>query len=249
MTSPHASVAPAERSRLLVVAGPNGSGKTSVTEQGLRHEWFHGCLYINPDNLARDGFGDWNSPEAVLKAARLAEAMREEALAAKTSVAFETVLSTEGKLDYLRRAKQAGSFIRFFFVGTESPLINASRIAQRFLEGGHAVPGEKIISRFERSMANSEAAARIADRAYFYDNTPADRPARLIFRCAEGNVEKTYGALPEWVKPIRRAWRPKPRRRRQRAPSKTTAGFMGGGDFHRMASRVSNAFALAAVRA
>ena len=30
------------------------SGKTSVTEQGLRHEWFQGCLYINPDNLARD---------------------------------------------------------------------------------------------------------------------------------------------------------------------------------------------------
>lgn len=172
-----------------MVAGPNGSGKTSVTEQGLRHEWFHGCLYINPDNLARDCFGDWNSPEAVLKAAQLAEAMREEALAAGTSVAFETVFSTDGKLDYLRRAKRAGYFIRFFFVGTESPQINVIRVARRF----------------ERSMANSEGAARIADRAYFYDNTPDYQPARLIFRCTEGKVEKRYGTLPGWAKPIWRA--------------------------------------------
>lgn len=205
MTSLHESAAPGERPRLLVVAGPNGSGKTSVTEQGLRHEWFDGCLYINPDNLARDRFGDWNSPEAVLKAAQLAEAMREEALAARKSVAFETVLSTAGKLDYLRRAKAAGYFVRFFFVGTESPLINAARIAHRVLAGGHAVPLDKIISRYERSMANSEAAARVADRAYFYDNTLEDKPARLLFRCAYGKVEKTYGALPAWVKPIRRA--------------------------------------------
>jgi predicted ABC-type ATPase len=205
MTSPHESIAPVERPRLLVVAGPNGSGKTSVTEQGLRHAWFHGCLYINPDNLARDRFGDWNSPDAVLNAARLAETMREEALATGASVAFETVLSTEGKLDYLRRAKRAGYFTRFFFVGTESPLINAARIAQRFIEGGHEVPIGKIVSRFERSMANSEIAARIADRAYFYDNTPEDKPARLIFRCTAGAVEKRYGALPGWAKPILKA--------------------------------------------
>ncbi|MEY2877673.1 MAG: hypothetical protein RLZZ15_53 [Verrucomicrobiota bacterium] len=187
------------------MAGPNGSGKTSVTEQGLRHEWFQDCLYINADNLARDHFGDWNSPDAVLRAAQLADTMRAEALAEGRSLAFETVFSTTAKLDYLRRAKRAGYFVRFFFVGTESPLINAARIAQRVLAGGHEVPITKVISRFERSMANSEAAAGLADRAYFYDNTPEDRPARLVFRCADGSVEKTYGALPAWAKPIWRA--------------------------------------------
>ena len=176
-----------------------------MTEQGLRHAWFHGCLYINPDNLARDRFGDWNSPDAVLKAAQLADAMREEALAAGASVAFETVFSTEGKLDYLRRAKAAGYFVRFFFVGTESPTINVARIARRVLRGGHEVPITKIVSRYKRSMANSLEAARIADRAYFYDNTPDYEAARLIFRCTAGKVEKRYGALPGWAKPIWRA--------------------------------------------
>lgn len=37
---------------MIVIAGPNGSGKTSVTESLLRHEWAKDCEYINPDSLA-----------------------------------------------------------------------------------------------------------------------------------------------------------------------------------------------------
>ena len=205
MASPPKSAVATERPRLLVVAGPNGSGKTSVTEQGLRHEWFQDCLYINPDNIARDQFGDWNSPEAILQAARLADTLRADALAKRTSLAFETVLSSDGKIDYLRQAKDAGYFIRLFFVGTESPSINAARITKRFMDGGHEVPIAKIVARYGRSMANSIDAARIADRAYFYDNTPEAQPARIIFRCKEGRPEKSYCSLPAWAEPIRAA--------------------------------------------
>jgi predicted ABC-type ATPase len=60
---------------LIVVAGPNGSGKTSLKSQVLSHRWIHGCTYVNPDNIARDMFGDWNSTSAVLDAAKHAEAL------------------------------------------------------------------------------------------------------------------------------------------------------------------------------
>ena len=55
---------------LIVIAGPNGSGKTSVTSKILHHEWLEDSGYINPDNVARDVFGDWNNHEAVLNAAK-----------------------------------------------------------------------------------------------------------------------------------------------------------------------------------
>jgi len=54
--------------KLIIVAGPNGSGKTSVTGKILEHAWIEGCLYVNPDNIANETLGDWNSPEAILKA-------------------------------------------------------------------------------------------------------------------------------------------------------------------------------------
>ena len=54
---------------LCIVAGPNGSGKTSTTVQLLHNEWAENSLYINPDNIAQEQYGDWNSPVAVLKAA------------------------------------------------------------------------------------------------------------------------------------------------------------------------------------
>jgi predicted ABC-type ATPase len=157
------------KSRLIVVAGPNGAGKTSITEQLLRHEWMGGCEYVNPDYIARDEFGDWNAPDAVRKAAARASEVRERCLVQGRSLAFETVLSMPDKIEFMQRAKQAGFFVRLFFVGTEDPSINAKRVALRVMEGGHDVPISKIIARYTRSLCNCSVAARIADRAYIYD--------------------------------------------------------------------------------
>ena len=37
-----------KRPTLCIVAGPNGSGKTSTTMQLLHYEWTENSLYINP---------------------------------------------------------------------------------------------------------------------------------------------------------------------------------------------------------
>jgi predicted ABC-type ATPase len=192
------------RPRLIVVAGPNGAGKTSITEQLLRHEWMGGCEYVNPDYIARDIFGDWNSPDAVRKAAGLATEIREQCIKEGRSLAFETVLSIPDKIDFIQRAKQADFFIRLFFVGTDNPAINAKRVAQRVMEGGHDVPISKIIARYTRSLANCSIAARIADRAYIYDNSVDNAPARLLFRTSEGKLIKHYGDINPWALEILR---------------------------------------------
>lgn len=52
---------------LIVIAGPNGSGKTSVTSKLLHHEWMEDAIYVNPDIVAQEKFGDWNSPSAIMQ--------------------------------------------------------------------------------------------------------------------------------------------------------------------------------------
>jgi predicted ABC-type ATPase len=188
-----------QKPRLIVVAGPNGAGKTTVTEQGLAHEWFQGCEYVNPDCIARDVFGDWNSKEAVINAANLAAERREQCLLDCRSLAFETVFSGADKVDFLQRAKEQGYFIRVFFVGTSDPTINASRVARRVILGGHDVPIPKIISRYFRSIAQCAVIAPWVDRLYVYDNSVDGREPQLILRISEGHAVKTYQTAPNWM--------------------------------------------------
>ena len=196
-------VASKHRPVLIVIAGPNGSGKTSVTSKILHHEWLEDSEYINPDNIARDVFGDWNNQDAVLKAANYCNDWRERCLAERKSHIFETVMSASDKVDYILRAKEAGFFIRLFFVSTESPTINAKRVANRVLNGGHDVPIPKIISRYDKSIGNCENLSPIVDRLYVYDNSIEDAEARLLFRLSDGELVKRYvDDIPAWAAPI-----------------------------------------------
>jgi predicted ABC-type ATPase len=184
---------------LLIIAGPNGAGKTTVTGRLRRDHWSEGVEYLNPDEIARDRFGDWNDPAAIVKAAQWVRARREALLLAREGIAFETVFSTTEKVEFLQHAKHAGYFVRVFFVGTSDPRINAARVAGRVIDGGHTVPIEKIVSRYIRSMANLDAAIRIAHRVYLFDNSVDGVEARLCARTAEGKLRKVYGELPLWV--------------------------------------------------
>ena len=191
---------------MVIVAGPNGSGKTSLTKDLLLHEWVRqeGCVYVNPDDIAQEVFGDWNSSAASLKAARRSDKIREECLVKRESLVFETVMSSPGKIEFLQRAKAAGYFIRLFFVCTDSPTINAARVAQRVTEGGHTVPIEKIISRYSKSIANCAVVARFVDRAYLYDNSVDRQKAKRLFRTVEGTLQKVYaGEINEWAQLVK----------------------------------------------
>ncbi len=191
------------RPTLCVVAGPNGSGKTTTTIQLLNNEWAADSLYINPDNIAQEMFGDWNSPEAVLKAAEKATQMRYDCLERGRDFVFETVFSSPEKLEFLKKAKEAGFFIRFFYVCTSDPSINVARITQRYLNGGHEVPISKVISRYYKSLLNAEEAITFVDRAYVYDNSIDDQLPRLLYRTIDGELYKRYTEeIPNWAQTI-----------------------------------------------
>ena len=188
---------------LCIVAGPNGSGKTTTTVQLLNNEWAADSIYINPDNIAQDTFGDWNSPEAVLKAAEEATRLRYDCLEKGRDFVFETVFSSSEKLEFLRKAKAAGYFIRLFYVCTSDPAINVARITQRYMNGGHEVPISKIISRYYKSLLNAAKAISFVDRAYIYDNSVDNQLPSLLYRTTDGQLFKQYtNDIPQWAMTI-----------------------------------------------
>lgn len=188
---------------LIIIAGPNGSGKTSVTKKFLHHEWADGTTYINPDEVANNLFGDWNSQEAIINAANYCAKWRECCLREKKSFVFETVMSAEDKIDFILRAKELGFFIRLFFISTNSPTINAARIADRVMKGGHDVPISKIVSRYYKSIENCKTISSIVDRLYVYDNSVDGKEAKIQFRLMNGVMGKMYVTdVPKWAQAI-----------------------------------------------
>ena len=114
---------------------------------------------------------------------------------------FEEIKQAAAAFWYVySRAREAGYFIRLFFVSTNHPSINSSRIAKRVMKGGHDVPIPKIISRYQKSIVNCKRCAAMADRVYVYDNSVDDADARLLFRMTDGKLFKQYtDDILEWA--------------------------------------------------
>ena len=72
----------------------------------------------------------------------------------KRDFSFETVLSSEYKMDIIKLAKQEGYFIKCIFILTVDPLINVARVETRVALGGHDVPRDMIITRYTKSLAH-----------------------------------------------------------------------------------------------
>lgn len=78
-------------------------------------------------------------------AAQLAEKQREEHIEQMSGFCFETVLSTFGNIELLKRAKEKRYFIRCYYVLTADPMINVWRVKSRVESGGHDVLVQKMI--------------------------------------------------------------------------------------------------------
>lgn len=154
--------------KLVVIAGPNGSGKTTLTRQ-LREQGIDFGEYINPDDIAAEltGSYEWR----VRAAQKLADERREACIREKCNFSFETVMSHPSKIDIMRRARNAGFDVTLFFVGTDDPRINIDRVRNRVALGGHDVPEDRIVTRYERTMEAFVEAALVCDESYVFDNT------------------------------------------------------------------------------
>ncbi|MDR0987251.1 MAG: hypothetical protein LBL98_06145 [Ruminococcus sp.] len=153
---------------MFIFAGPNGSGKSTVVnsyiELGLCAKNF-----ICPDNFVAAENKDKFEP--YIAAMQKAEAVRYQEVALGNSFSFETVLSTHQKLAFIRYAKLQGYIVHTYYISTESPEININRVKERVLHGGHDVPREKIISRYEKSMQMMFDVAQESDFTDFFDNS------------------------------------------------------------------------------
>jgi predicted ABC-type ATPase len=186
-----------ETPRLWIVAGPNGSGKTSIYDNADIEDFGRSVWIINPDALAkriRDLEGLEPLP-ANLDAVRRIERWLYASIEAHQTVGVETVLSTPKYRSLVIEAKKRKFTIRLIYVLLNSAQLNIERVRLRVAKGGHNVPTEKIVERRERSLEQLPWFLDQADDAWLFDNSD-DKP-QLIGTKSKGKIKLTQSALPE----------------------------------------------------
>lgn len=164
---------------LRLVAGPNGSGKTSLTKV-LREE--HSVplgQYLNPDDIAKHialssklNIPLGNEPYLAAQIAQeISIGLRDDWIADHLSFTYESVMSHESHLETVKRAKSLGYKCYLYYICTSDPELNKARVGQRVMEGGHDVPSDRIVSRYNRSLEHLSDMLSICHRAFLFDNS------------------------------------------------------------------------------
>ena len=136
--------------RLFILAGANGSGKSTISKVLLPTEHI---VYVNPDDIAKE-LNPSDPTAARIDAGKETLRRIDSLLERGDSFAIESTLSGNMYVKVLERAKSLGYETTIAYVFVDSPDACIARIAARVLSGGHFVPDEDVRRRYVRSKEN-----------------------------------------------------------------------------------------------
>lgn len=165
------------KAKIAIIAGPHGSGKSTITKTLFEKEVISTKNYINLDDLFREK----NDP---MVASNEANNIKNQAYANRESLAIETVFLPKF---YATEAKANGYDVELFYVLTESPEINIKRVEQRVREGGHDINNDVIYQGYKLSLQYLPEASKLADRFVIYDNSGKE-PKVLAEKAMDGKI-------------------------------------------------------------
>lgn len=189
--------------RILIIAGPNGAGKTTFATEFLPNE--AGCPeFVNADLIAA-GLSPFQPDQVAFVAGRLMLQRIADLVAAGTSFAFETTLSTRSWLRLIPQWKSLGYRVKLYFLKLPDADLAIRRVRYRVQLGGHAIPEVVIRRRFARGWENFENGYRsVVDEWAVYD--AQQLPVRLIEAGDNCSTNRLMEDAPEYqrekVKPL-----------------------------------------------
>ena len=182
--------------RLTLVAGPNGSVKSTLTA-AIELDKVVGI--VDPDAIAA-ALDPAQPSRAAFAAARQAVLRSRSLLTQRESFILESTLAGHGALSLMREAQKAGYRTLLIYVALGDPELHIERVRLRVSQGGHDIPDADIRRRYARSLLHAPEAMRLSDEAVLLDNS-GPRPERTLILKA-GRIVWRAGSLPAWVQEL-----------------------------------------------
>jgi predicted ABC-type ATPase len=214
--TPANPAAPAHRPVLLVLAGVNGAGKSSVGGNVMLRR--AGLGWFNPDTytriLVQSGLP---LAQANARAWQHGVDLLDQAVAAGHSHAFETTLGGATMTQKIAAASRTHDVL-MWFCGLSSPEQHIARVQARVAAGGHDIPDAKIRERWVQAPLNLITLMPQLSELRLFDNSaqaaagsPVQDPV-LVLQVRAGQVAypldlPALQRTPQWAKAIVQAAR------------------------------------------
>ena len=109
------------------------------------------------------------------------------------------VMSHEDKIRLLFEASKLGYRNYLYYIATDDPQINISRVKNRVQQNGHSVPEIKIRERYFRSLDLLIKAIKKSNRAYIFDNSTHGTEKVWLAEITDGkSIELKNDFVPRW---------------------------------------------------
>jgi predicted ABC-type ATPase len=137
------------KNQLIIVGGANGSGKTTFANAFLEDKDY---TFLNADEIAKS-LSPTQMDKYKVTAGKLFFERFQNIIEKKDNVLIESTLSGKYLLKYLPKLSEHYE-ISMFYVFINNIKVCIERIKERVKKGGHHVPTEDVIRRFDRSLYN-----------------------------------------------------------------------------------------------
>ena len=183
--------------RMIVVAGPPGSGKSSLYPLSS-----FGCAYFNADDRAAElnGGSYIAIPAGVRQIVnREFEAFVLGSIERRVTFAIETTLRSDITFEQARMAKEAGFQVEMRYLALRDFETHLERVKARADAGGHSASETTLRRIYDASLRNLRRAIQELDLVWVYDNTELDASHPLVLETRNGEIQFLADDPPRWL--------------------------------------------------
>jgi predicted ABC-type ATPase len=181
---------------LYILAGPNGTGKTTFYYTAVEFDFISRELsFVNVDLIAQQLGG--YSEENYARAPDIYREILKGHIERNEDFMIESNLAESKNYDWISAIKKQGYEIVLYYLSTDDVEINIARVRRRVQEGGHDIPEAIIRHRYSVSHSYLKTKFFMFKQVFLIDNTTD------IFKiCAilvDGIIIERRQVCPAWV--------------------------------------------------